>query len=45
MVVEAFVESPLIRGFFIALLGVGVWVAGLVFFNWLWHHFRDDSEG
>ena len=44
MVLE-FVESPMVRGIFFALLGVGFWVGGLVFFNWLWHYFRDDAEG
>ena len=43
MVVETFVESPLFRGLLFAVLGVGFWVGGLVFFNWVWNYFRDDS--
>lgn len=35
---------PLLRGVAYAVVGVGFWVGGLLFFNWLWKRLRNDSE-
>lgn len=39
--VDPLTVSPLLRGAVFAVLGVGFWVAGLVFFNWVWNRYRD----
>ena len=44
MVLESFADVPVLRGVLFGLVGVGVWVAGLLFFNWVWNYFRDDGE-
>lgn len=44
MVLEPFAGVPLLRGVVFGLIGVGIWVAGLLFFNWMWNYYRGDDE-
>lgn len=43
MALEPLADLPLLRGLAFGLIGVGVWVGGLVFFNWVWQYFREDD--
>lgn len=43
MVLETLADLQLLQGVVYGLIGVGIWVGGLLFFNWLWHYFRDDD--
>lgn len=46
MALEPLADVPLLRGVLFGLIGVGIWVAGLLFFNWVWNYFRgDDGAG
>lgn len=46
MALESFADVPLLRGVLFGLIGVGIWVGGLVFFNWVWQYYRDgDGSG
>ena len=44
MVFEPLADVPVLRGVAYGLVGVGIWVGGLLFFNYLWHYFRDEEE-
>lgn len=44
MAIGQSVGPPLLRGLVYAVLGVGFWVGGLLFFNWLWNHFRENGD-
>ena len=45
MVLESLADGPLLRGIVYGLLGVGIWIGGLLFFNWVWQHYRGDGDG
>ena len=46
MALEPLADVPLLRGVLFGLIGVGIWVAGLLFFNWVWNYFRgEDGAG
>jgi len=44
MALESLADVPLFRGVVFGLIGVGIWVVGLLFFNWMWRYFRGDDE-
>jgi hypothetical protein len=44
MALESLADVPLFRGIVFGLIGVGIWVVGLLFFNWMWRYFRGDDE-
>lgn len=44
MALESFADVPLLRGVVFGLLGVGIWVVGLLFFDWLWRYFRGEDD-
>lgn len=44
MVLEPLADVPLLRGVVFGLIGVGIWVVGLLFFNWVWNHYRGDDD-
>ena len=45
MALEPLGDVPLLRGIAFGLIGVGIWVGGLLFFNWVWRYFRRDDDG
>lgn len=39
-----FAETPLLRGVILTMLGVGFWVAPVVFAHYFWKRYRGDGE-
>lgn len=44
MVLILFVESPLMRGLLLTILGVSFWVGGVVLANYVWKRYRGERE-
>ena len=44
MVLDSFANTLFMRGLVLTILGVGFWVGGLVFANYLWNHYRGERE-
>jgi hypothetical protein len=48
MVFDVLSEYPMVEGLLFAVAGVGFWIGGFLFVNWLWKRYRGEepvSEG
>jgi putative copper export protein len=44
MAIESLASVPVLQGVLYGLIGVGIWVGGLLVFNWVWNHYRDGER-